>query len=326
MYGNPGQTNYGAGNGFKDAVSCMRRVESGVGQSICFGAMDLGIVADQPSAKRKLLALGLNPMKVSEITACLDHALITNMPLVGYGKFMWKTWYRTSALSPSILKQYATLIRRHCHYFKAQTAPTRGFQLGGNNVATYVVEVLKTVALLSDEDITLDATMADLGADSQDIQQIYNVLREDIGFKDTDLNIMEMGDMLLKELIAQIDKIKPSGTGEKKQFDLKEVDDDKILASGRNAKHDSMQSSPASVSSEIQKQETSSDPDIPQNTLLPISKIEPKQSKGSQEFRGGSKEVRRGSELTSVTAEANSATKNNNKLSNSKHSKTCTLF
>ena len=149
MYGNPGQTNYGAGNGFKDAVSCMRRSVLGVGQSICFSAMDLGIISDQPLAKKKLLAIGLSPLKVPEITACLDHALITDMPLVGYGKFIWKLFYRTSILLPGIQKQYEPLVRRFCHHLSVQHTPTRGLQTSGNSVSSYVIEVLKTVALLN---------------------------------------------------------------------------------------------------------------------------------------------------------------------------------
>ena len=169
--------------------------------------MDLGIMSDQPLAKKKLLAIGLSPLKVSEITACLDHALITDMPLVGYGKFIWKLFYRTSILLPGIQKQYEPLVRRFCHHLSVQDTPTRGLKTTGNNVSSYVIEVLKTVALLSDDDIALDATMNDLGADSQDVQQINNVIRDEIGFKDTDVNVMDVGRMVIQELIDKISKL-----------------------------------------------------------------------------------------------------------------------
>lgn len=67
VFGNAGQSNYGAGNAFMDALAHYRRHLNLAGQSINWGALDLGMLSDHSDSKKILEAQGFVLMSEEEI-------------------------------------------------------------------------------------------------------------------------------------------------------------------------------------------------------------------------------------------------------------------
>ncbi|XP_059163143.1 uncharacterized protein LOC131946413 [Physella acuta] len=78
ILGNTGQTNYGTGNAFVDGLAHYRRQHNLPGQSINFGALDLGLLRDNASARKSLESMGFVIMSEDEALSTLTSILLQN--------------------------------------------------------------------------------------------------------------------------------------------------------------------------------------------------------------------------------------------------------
>ncbi|XP_071126503.1 mycocerosic acid synthase-like [Mytilus edulis] len=100
VFGNTGQTNYGAGNAFMDTFAFYRRSMDLCGQTINWGALHLGILTASEHVERYLNSQGYQSLNPEEIMECLIHTLCKNFTQIVYGIFEWETIIR---LSPDML-------------------------------------------------------------------------------------------------------------------------------------------------------------------------------------------------------------------------------
>ncbi|CAG2233392.1 unnamed protein product [Mytilus edulis] len=75
VFGNTGQTNYGAGNAFMDTFAFYRRSMDLCGQTINWGALHLGILTASEHVERYLNSQGYQSLNPEEIMECLIHTL-----------------------------------------------------------------------------------------------------------------------------------------------------------------------------------------------------------------------------------------------------------
>lgn len=96
IFGNSGQTNYGAGNAFMDTFAFYRRSIGISGQTINWGALHLGLLTAFENVERHLNTQGYQSLKPDEIMECFLHALCKNFTQMVYGIFKWETIVRQS--------------------------------------------------------------------------------------------------------------------------------------------------------------------------------------------------------------------------------------
>ncbi|XP_060082561.1 phenolphthiocerol/phthiocerol polyketide synthase subunit C-like [Ylistrum balloti] len=88
VFGNAGQTNYGAANSFLDSLASYRRSNNLPGQTINWGALSVGMASDE-SIQNNLEAQGYYAIEKDKIKQCLMDSLMRNPVQVIYGSFDW---------------------------------------------------------------------------------------------------------------------------------------------------------------------------------------------------------------------------------------------
>lgn len=89
ILGNRGQSNYAAGNSFLDSLAAYRRAKGLCGQSINWGALEVGMAAENKAAKKNLKQLGHQLLTEEEIKQCFIDALLENAVQVCYANIQW---------------------------------------------------------------------------------------------------------------------------------------------------------------------------------------------------------------------------------------------
>ena len=86
VLGNAGQSNYGAGGSFVDALACYRRSQGLCAQSINWGALSVGM-AEENNVKLHLLKSGIGSLSISETVTLLTKAVLLDEVQFICGRF-----------------------------------------------------------------------------------------------------------------------------------------------------------------------------------------------------------------------------------------------
>ncbi|XP_033756249.1 polyketide synthase 19-like [Pecten maximus] len=97
VFGNAGQTNYGAANSFMDSLALYRRSNNLPGQSINWGALSIGMASDE-TIRSNLEAQGYYVLETDKIKECLMDSLIRNPSQIVYGLFDWNVIGKNPAM------------------------------------------------------------------------------------------------------------------------------------------------------------------------------------------------------------------------------------
>ncbi|XP_060082563.1 uncharacterized protein LOC132561875 [Ylistrum balloti] len=97
VFGNAGQTNYGAANSFLDSLAFYRRAQNLPGQSINWGALSVGMAKDD-ATRNNLEAQGFYVLEADKIKECLLDSLMRNPCQIIYGMFDWSVIGKNPAM------------------------------------------------------------------------------------------------------------------------------------------------------------------------------------------------------------------------------------
>nr|XP_006643393.1 PREDICTED: phthiocerol/phenolphthiocerol synthesis polyketide synthase type I PpsD-like [Lepisosteus oculatus]XP_015195232.1 PREDICTED: phthiocerol/phenolphthiocerol synthesis polyketide synthase type I PpsD-like [Lepisosteus oculatus] len=171
--GNSAQTNYAAANSFLDVFCHYRRNLGLSGQSINWGALNLGLLLNQEHLQQFLETKGMMTMEVPEIHECLKHCLLQNNAQQVVCKFSFRN------LSNHVLSQNASLRMRLQTLVTEELNNTKVTESQAENTLVsspdeYVKSLLCEVGNVDLDEMRNDTTLSALGIDSMLAMTLQN--------------------------------------------------------------------------------------------------------------------------------------------------------
>lgn len=173
ILGDIGQTNYAAGNSFLDGMAHFRRAHGLPGQSINWGALDLGMAKDN-AIRTVLIDRGFNILDVENIKSIFILSLMRNAVQITYSNFDW------TRLSENLLFETRSSLKYRVRNFlkkkttrieKSDALDTESFygteEEKYKRIKDIVQNTTSEVLQIDKEDIVDNVSLIDLGMDSQ---------------------------------------------------------------------------------------------------------------------------------------------------------------
>lgn len=179
--GNASQTNYAAANTFLDLFCQYRRTLGLPGQSINWGALNLGLLLNKEHLQRFLEAKGMMMLEVAEIHKSLEQCLLINRPQQAVCRFHFRN------IRFNILSQNAALTMRlsalvEDAFQKAKEIDSQTTQV--NSCASpkdYVVSLLAQTVGVETSELKDESPLSTLGIDSMQAMTLQNRMFQERG-------------------------------------------------------------------------------------------------------------------------------------------------
>ncbi|KAG7266473.1 hypothetical protein CRUP_028422 [Coryphaenoides rupestris] len=178
--GNASQTNYAAANTFLDTFCQYRRKQGLPGQSINWGAMNLGLLLNKEHFQRFLEAKGMMVLEVPEVHKSLEQCLLLNRPQQAVCRFHFKN------IRYNILSQNAALTMRMSAlveeaFQKSKVEETQSNEKGPVSAKEYVKSLISETIGIDKSELTDELTLSSLGLDSMQAMTLQNLIFQERG-------------------------------------------------------------------------------------------------------------------------------------------------
>ncbi|XP_041379424.1 phenolphthiocerol/phthiocerol polyketide synthase subunit C-like [Gigantopelta aegis] len=228
VFGNGGQSNYGAANTFQDSLAQKRRLAGLVGQSINWGPLRLGMLQDKPDVVNTLREQGYIPLSTEEIHKCLLSVLMLDKPTIIAAKFNTiklgnsitnekntaLQFKLDSILDVPILDNSSTVNFSKKHYINLKELQIAEIGIRLETIREYITELLTDVLGLNDVILELDTGVENLGLDSMHAMttsnQIYQTFQVRIipnGLLQQNLSVNEIANLINSKFTTSVDNM-----------------------------------------------------------------------------------------------------------------------
>ncbi|XP_035758319.1 reducing polyketide synthase rads1 isoform X2 [Egretta garzetta] len=175
--GNSTQANYAAANSFLDVFCLYRRNRGLSGQSINWGALNLGILFNQNRIQNILESKGIDILQVHEIHEYLRKSLLTNNPQQAVAKLNFQILYsHFFSRIPLLKSRFKSLMSEE---FKNKLEISEETQIQAQDTALmksedYITSLVSDLVGLSPDEIAMNTPLSSLGIDSMLAMTIQN--------------------------------------------------------------------------------------------------------------------------------------------------------
>ncbi|XP_060082562.1 uncharacterized protein LOC132561871 [Ylistrum balloti] len=189
VFGNAGQTNYGAANSFLDSLAFYRRAKNLPGQTINWGALSVGMANDEKT-RNILEAQGFYVLETEEIKECLKDSLIRNPCQIVYGRFDWNiigknpSMMRTSAsASDEIVEARETTGQRRVvnTLLDQSTIMEEPFEEQRKTITRLLFNIISKVLSIDVRELDENLNLLSLGMESQKAVELIQLVKEATG-------------------------------------------------------------------------------------------------------------------------------------------------
>ncbi|KAI9516732.1 hypothetical protein NQZ68_013789 [Dissostichus eleginoides] len=178
--GNASQTNYAAANTFLDMFCQYRRKIGLPGQSINWGALNLGLLLNKEHFQRFLEAKGMMVLDVAEIHKSLEQCLVLNLPQQVVCRFHFRN------IRFNILSQNAALTMRLSAlveeaFQKSKETDSQTKQTQTVSPKDYVVSLICETIGMDKSELKDESPLSSLGIDSMQAMTLQNLIFQERG-------------------------------------------------------------------------------------------------------------------------------------------------
>ncbi|KAF7214094.1 phthioceranic/hydroxyphthioceranic acid synthase [Nothobranchius furzeri] len=178
--GNASQTNYAAANSFLDLFCQYRRRLGLPGQSISWGALNLGLLLNKEHFLRFLEAKGMMVLDVAEIHKSLEQCLMLNQPQQAVCRFHFRN-IRFNVLSQNkaLTLRLKALVDEA--FQKSKETNSEAKQTDTVSPKEYVISVLSETIGTDQSDLSEQVLLSSLGMDSMQAMTLQNLMFQERG-------------------------------------------------------------------------------------------------------------------------------------------------
>ncbi|XP_069139183.1 phenolphthiocerol synthesis polyketide synthase type I Pks15/1-like [Argopecten irradians] len=189
VFGNAGQTNYGAANSFLDSLALYRRANSLPGQSINWSALAVGMAKDE-NIKNNLEAQGYYVLETNLIKECLLDVLIQNPSQIVYGLFNWKVIGKNPVImrnDVSNRQEYSetTTLTGHRHIVNTVVDIPKTMEASFQDQRLIFTRLLfnsiSRVLAIDEKELAENQNLLSLGIESQKAVELIQIVKEATG-------------------------------------------------------------------------------------------------------------------------------------------------
>uniref|UniRef100_A0A665X7T0 Mycolipanoate synthase-like n=1 Tax=Echeneis naucrates TaxID=173247 RepID=A0A665X7T0_ECHNA len=173
--GNASQTNYAAANTFLDMFCQYRRKLGLPGQSISWGALNLGLLLNKEHFHRFLEAKGMMVLNVAEIHKSLEQCLVLNRPQQAVCRFHFRNIrYNILSQNAALTMRLSALVEEAFQKSKDKESETK--QAKCVSPREYVVSLLSETIDMDQSELKEELPLSSLGIDSMQAMTLQNLI------------------------------------------------------------------------------------------------------------------------------------------------------
>ncbi|XP_021359467.1 uncharacterized protein LOC110454336 [Mizuhopecten yessoensis] len=188
VFGNAGQTNYGAANSFMDSLAMYRRANGLPGQTINWGALAVGMASDE-TIRSNLEAQGYYLLETDKIRECLMDSLIQNPCQIVYGLFDWTVIGTNPAMMrTSTVNQEETAVTSKSGQRRVDNVvldiakfSETSFEDQRQTLAQLLLSSISRVLSIDEGELEEKQNLLGLGMESQKAVELIQVVKEATG-------------------------------------------------------------------------------------------------------------------------------------------------
>ncbi|XP_071340845.1 mycolipanoate synthase [Trachinotus anak] len=178
--GNASQTNYAAANTFLDMFCQYRRKLGLPGQSINWGALNLGLLLNKEHFQRFLEAKGMMVLNVAEIHKSLEQCLVLNQPQQAVCRFHFRNIrYNILSQNAALTMRLSALVEEAFQKSKETDSQTK--QAESVSPKEYVVSLLSETIGMDQSELKDESPLSSLGIDSMQAMTLQNLIFQERG-------------------------------------------------------------------------------------------------------------------------------------------------
>ncbi|XP_013860874.1 phthiocerol synthesis polyketide synthase type I PpsC-like [Austrofundulus limnaeus] len=178
--GNASQTNYAAANSFLDLFCQYRRKLGLPGQSINWGALNLGLLLNKEHFHRFLEAKGMMVLDVAEIHKSLEECLVLNRPQQAICRFHFRNIrYNILSQNQALTLRLKALVEEA--FQKSKEADSETKQTDLVSPKEYVFSLLSETISIDQSELSEESLLSSLGMDSMQAMTLQNLIFQERG-------------------------------------------------------------------------------------------------------------------------------------------------